>query len=33
MTKALGIQPFRYWKKGDKRKNGTQYQFSSSWRQ
>lgn len=29
ITKALGIQPFRYWKKGDTRKNGTQYLFSS----
>jgi len=29
ITKMLGIEPFRCWKKGDKRKNGTEYLFSS----
>lgn len=28
ITKALGVQPFRYWKKGDTRKNGTEHLFS-----
>ncbi|MEH7454734.1 DUF4279 domain-containing protein [Gottfriedia acidiceleris] len=29
LTTLLGIQPFRSWKKGDKRRNGTEYLFSS----
>jgi len=29
ITKALGIKPFKCWKKGDKRRNGHQYLFSS----
>lgn len=28
ITKMLGLQPFRCWKKGDMRKNETQYLFS-----
>lgn len=29
ISKALGIQPFSCWKKGDKRKDGSEYLFSS----
>ncbi len=29
ITKALGVHPFCYWKKGDIGKNGTEYLFSS----
>ena len=29
ITKTLGIQPFCCWKKGDKRRDGSQYLFSS----
>lgn len=29
ITKILGIQPFKCWKKGDKRSGGSQYLFSS----
>ncbi|MFD0048386.1 DUF4279 domain-containing protein [Actinomycetes bacterium NPDC127524] len=29
ITKVLGIQPLHCWKKGDKRRNGTEYLFSS----
>ncbi|WP_026695694.1 DUF4279 domain-containing protein [Peribacillus kribbensis] len=29
ITKVLGIQPFSCWKKGDKRRNGKEYLFSS----
>ncbi|MGD9570007.1 MAG: DUF4279 domain-containing protein [Sedimentibacter sp.] len=29
ITKILGIQPFKCWKKGDNRSDGSQYLFSS----
>ncbi|MBS7527627.1 DUF4279 domain-containing protein [Fusibacter paucivorans] len=29
ITERLGIKPFKFWKKGDFRKNRTQYMFSS----